>query len=169
MGNSTGKIVSGPEITKKSGPGGSEIWGPYKKIYTTGIFGSKIFTYPTTIDNVKILCRCRDIQDYIRNNKIARIRILSGETVPACWEDNEIPLISSGDDTYEIHYKDPNFTKFSISEKGVVGLVENLSTSKNQSTLIGIPWQAFALGYTAKQMIKGGKKKYRRYTRKRKL
>ena len=167
MGNATAKIVSGPEVTKRPGIAGSEIWGPYKKVYTNGPFGSKIFNPPATIDNVKILCRCRDIRDYMKTTPTLWARILSGITKPACWEDNEIPFISRGDDTYVIRYKDPIFTEYAISQKGIEGIPEKLTSTNVQASFMGIPWQVFAVGYGAKQLMKGGKKKRRRYTRRR--
>jgi hypothetical protein len=162
MGTATSKIISGPEITKVPGPRGSEIWGQYKKEYESGLFGQQVFAPPASVDGVNIFCRCRDIPQFMKNNNTIWTRILSGITKPACWEDKTTIMDPEGGPTYEIHYKDPGFYSYSISKNGNMGIIKNLATSNVKASFLGIPWQAFAVGYAAKNALKGGKTRKRR-------
>ena len=62
----TYKVISGPEIKKVPMQEGiGEIWGKYKKIYSKMLLGGGgAFNPPLyfLIDDVRVLCACRDIR-----------------------------------------------------------------------------------------------------------
>jgi hypothetical protein len=121
-------IISGPEVTKQKDPLGQETWGPYKKTYTKSMFGQNLFRPPHKIDGVPILCRCRSIDQYIRDSGGDRLfgaagALLVGTNRPACWEDSESIMNPSGGDTFNIIVGHPAFYAFMANRNGVTGLL----------------------------------------------
>jgi hypothetical protein len=94
----------------------------------------------------------------MRDNNTVWTRILS-KTLPhppACWEDNETIWNPSGGDTYEIHVNDPEFTTYSFSNNGSIGILGNLSGV----SILGLPLPVLGAAYAvSKQSQKGGKRK----------
>jgi hypothetical protein len=153
MGIATSKITSGPEVKKRKGFIGSEIWGPYKKEYKPGLFGQQVFAPPYSVDNLRILCNCNSIPQYLRDNNTEWVGILAGTIKPACYDDKSTIMNPSGGDTYDIIYKHPIFYQRSVSNNGTMGVFSN-----TQASFMGIPWQGFLAGYIAKKHISGGRK-----------
>jgi hypothetical protein len=123
----TDSITSGPEVTKESGAFG-ETWGPYEKWYTKTIFGQWLFTPPEKVDDVPILCRCRDIRQYMRDREGrlmtgAQGAMLLGGQPPACWEDDSNLWEPMGGPTFRVHVRHPDFYSYFLSSQGSVGLV----------------------------------------------
>jgi len=153
------EVTSGPEITKEKREttffGTYEIWGEYKKTWGPPPmgFGNPIVQAPKTVDSVPILCRCRDIAEFMKDNNTVWTRILS-KTLPyppACWEDKETVLNPSGGDTYQVHINDPGFTAYSLSNNGSIGIVENLSGV----SVLGVPLPVWGAAYAAKRVANG--------------
>ena len=116
------RIISGPDIQKIPGSTpGSEIWGKYPKIYSTTFgFDNGIFNPPTYfhIDNVRVLCPCNRIRERFYGDEshepnhedyLLRLKILSGEIIPACWEDYKSFENWYGDKTFDVYVKHPAF------------------------------------------------------------
>lgn len=125
----TPDIVSGPNVKKTPGPAGSETWGPYKKQYTKSMFGQDLFTPPQKIDGVPILCRCRHINEYARNQGSgygidlgAGAALAFGSHRPACWEDSESIMNPQGGDTFNITLGHPAFYGYAMNRGGIIGL-----------------------------------------------
>jgi hypothetical protein len=121
-----------PEATKNPGPLGTEVWGPYPKKYVKSMFGQMLFQAPEKVDDIPILCRCRDINSYVRGTNGARYMgalgaIAVGSKRPACWEDNQTIWDPSGGDTFTITVGHPGFYQYMISKNGAVGIVTNVA------------------------------------------
>ena len=107
-------IVSNSAVEKKPWDMGGEVWGPYKKTFTKSIFGQWLFTPPESIDDVPILCRCRDIPAFMRDrngdlNLGAEGAMLVGANLPTCWEDDMSLWDFNGGDTFRVHLGHPSF------------------------------------------------------------
>lgn len=130
----TAPIVSDETVTKESQPLSlpglpGEIWGPYKKKFTKSIFGQKIFTPPESVDGVPILCRCRDIYQYVRSPDGGRIvnamLAAAGSFPPACWEDSESLKTPFGGMTFRVTTRHPAFYEYMANRYGGIGLLMN--------------------------------------------
>jgi hypothetical protein len=124
----TNPIQSGPTVVKKklaNSPIG-EVWGPYDKLYTRSMFGQNLFTPPESVDGVPILCRCRDIPEYVRSNGNLNLgaggALVLGQNPPACWEDSETIMNPTGGRTFDITLRHPGFYINAISSNGLLGL-----------------------------------------------
>jgi hypothetical protein len=113
------RITSGPDIQKVPGRGGSEIWGKYPKIYSSiaglnaAIFYPPVYLY---VDNVRVLCPCADIPNRLNydqetrgGDNLLKLKILSGEIIPACWEDYKSVFNMYGDKTFDVFVRHPAF------------------------------------------------------------
>jgi hypothetical protein len=123
-----------PEATKKPGPLGSEIWGPYKKKYVKSIFGQMLFEAPEKVDDVPILCRCREIYSYVRGTDGSRYMgalgaVAIGSKRPACWDDAQTIWDQAGGDTFTVTVGHPQFYEYMVSANGTIGIVTNLAKS----------------------------------------
>jgi hypothetical protein len=126
----TPNVISGPEVTKIAGPGGSEIWGPFRKLYTKALWG-EVFTPPANIDGVPVLCRCRDIKEYVRNQSVglgyqqmnlgAQAALVFGKNRPACWEDRQTIMDPTGGPTYNLTLGHPAFYGYTLNRGGIIG------------------------------------------------
>ena len=128
------RSVNYPEATKKPGPLGSEIWGPYKKKYVKSMFGQMLFEAPEKVDDVPILCRCRDIYSYVRATNGSRYMgalgaIAVGSKRPACWDDAQTIWDPAGGDTFTVTVGHPQFYEYMVSESGTIGIVTNVAKS----------------------------------------
>jgi hypothetical protein len=124
----TPNITSGPNVIKKDGIAGSQIWGPYKKKYVKSMFGQDLFTPPANVDGVPILCQCRFIYEYMRatTQEGAPIMISAAAAFissdrPACWEDEETIWNSQGGDTFTVTVGHPGFYGTALNEGGIIG------------------------------------------------
>jgi len=147
----TDPIVSGPDVVKKplgntipqfendnnlkyafSLPGyPGEVWGPYRKQFTKSFIGGQAFTPPESVDGVPILCRCRDIQKYMRDERGGRMlqglgAVTLGKSVPACWDDTSSIFNVSGGLYYYIKTREPGFFAYAWSSKGMFGVAESI-------------------------------------------
>jgi hypothetical protein len=65
-----------------------EKWGDYPKQYRSLAVGIKMWSPPWKIDDVVVLCKCTDINTYIRRWPFWRQRLLAGVIKnPACYDD----------------------------------------------------------------------------------
>ena len=149
----TDPIVSGPEVVKKplgnvipqfeddnnlkyafSLPGyPGEVWGPYRKQFTKSIIGGQVFVPPESVDGVPILCRCRDIEKYMRDERGGRMlqglgAVTLGKSVPACWDDAELLWNPFGGMYYYVKTRHPDFFAFAASSQGLLGVAEGIAT-----------------------------------------
>jgi len=120
-------IVAKPQPFSWPGLPG-EIWGPYEKKYTKSFIGGKVFTPPESVDGVPILCRCREIQQYIRSPDGGRIingviALGLGEAPPACWEDNQTLANPYGGSTFWVNTRHPAFYEYMMNPGGRLGIV----------------------------------------------
>jgi len=147
----TDPIKSGPEIVKKplgntipqfekdnnlkyifSLPGyAGEVWGPYRKQFTKSIIGGQAFTPPESIDGVPILCRCRDIEKYMRDPQGGRMlqglgAVTLGKSVPACWDDIESVFNPLGGMYYYVMTRHPSFFAYAYSSQGLFGVAKSI-------------------------------------------
>ena len=151
---STDPIVSGPEVVKKplggtvpqfendnnlkmafSLPGyPGEVWGPYRKKFThSSIIGGQAFTPPESVDGVPILCRCRDIEKYMRDERGGRMlqglgAVALGKSVPACWDDTESIWNPLGGMYFYVKTREPGFFAYAASSQGLLGVAEGIAT-----------------------------------------
>lgn len=120
----TPDIVSGPNVKKIMTPVG-QVWGPYKKSYTKSMFGQDLFTHPGHVDGVPILCRCRDIKEFMRSSngslELGAAGTLLGGQLPACWEDSESIMNPSGGDTFNVTVGHPGFYSYAVNPGGTIG------------------------------------------------
>jgi hypothetical protein len=128
------RSINYPEATKKPGPLGSEIWGPYKKKYVKSMFGQMLFQAPEKVDDVPILCRCREIYSYVRATNGSRYMgalgaIAVGSKRPACWDDAQTIWDPAGGDTFTVTVGHPQFYEYMVSESGTIGIVTNVAKS----------------------------------------
>jgi hypothetical protein len=128
----TDAITSGPDVQKLPGATpGSEMWGPYPKLYTRSLFGQLLFTPPESVDGVPILCRCRDIPIYMRDGQGRLLlgsqgAMILGGKPPACWEDNASFWNPYGDKEFTVTVRHPGFYIFFLS-KNLIGDVVRLA------------------------------------------
>lgn len=123
----TDPIISGPNVKKVNNPDGSQTWGPYQKTYTKSSFGQDLFTKPEKVDGVPILCRCRDIHTYMRDNQGhsdigAQTTLMFGSNRPGCWEDSAGFSDPYGGDTFTVRVGDSAFYAYALNRGGLVGL-----------------------------------------------
>jgi len=133
----TDPIVSDQSIVKKplplSIPGlPGEVWGPYPKQFTKSMFGQSIFTPPESVDGVPILCRCREINQYIRSPEGGRIvngmiALGLGASPPACWEDDQSIMNPYGGMTFRVETRNPAFYTYMASSQGGFGVAKGLA------------------------------------------
>ena len=121
-----------PEATKKPGHLGSEIWGPYKKKYVKSVFGQMVFREPEKVDDVPILCRCRNIYEYMRsNNGILPVGAFGAVAIaskrPACWEDSETIWNAKGGNTFNVVVGHPDFYQYLANPNGAIGIITNFA------------------------------------------
>jgi len=147
---STDPIISGPEVVKKPlGSGGipqfeddnnvkigfslpnlpGEVWGPYRKKFTKSELGGQAFTPPESVDGVPILCRCRMIYQYMRDDKGGRMlqglgAVLGGKSVPACWDDAESLWNPLGGMYFYVKTRHPEFYTLAASNQGLFGIAK---------------------------------------------
>jgi len=142
-----------------------EVWGPYKKQFTRSSFGGQVFTPPESVDGVPILCRCRDIPEYMRDKQGGHMvqgfgAVAAGAKPPACWEDSEAALLGdvTGGLKYYIMTRHPSFYAFAASKNGLLGVAKSVA----EGPVGPVP---LALGAWA--LLRGGtRKKYRKHKRK---
>lgn len=134
-------IVSGPEIIKKIGPMGSQIWGPYKKAYTNGLFGY-LWRFPENIDGIIPLCDCDHIWRWARGHRPGQrdIRLssyyayLNGNM--ACVTDIRVnSQCPDGGPHFNLVINHPEFMNILAGEGGVVGV--GLEQVLGRSSLLG--------------------------------
>ena len=139
----TYKITSGPDIKKIPGKGSGEIWGKYPKIYSKVLgFDSILFTPPQYlyVDDVRILCKCEDIRKRFYGSegdggdKLLKLKILSGEIIPACWEDYGSLKNIWGDKTFDVYVKHPQFYANIASDNPLVNAIAKFSTLGGRRT-----------------------------------
>jgi len=133
----TEPIVSVPTIQKvplpSSVPGLSgEVWGPYPKRFTKSFLGQNIFTPPESVDGVPILCRCREINQYVRDRSGGRmmganLALAFGASPPACWEDSASFTEPYGGLQFSITTRHPAFYEYMASKNGTMGIAMNLA------------------------------------------
>jgi hypothetical protein len=152
---STDPIISGPDVVKKPlGSGGipqfeddnnvkigfslpnlpGEVWGPYRKTFTkSDIMPGQAFTPPESVDGVPILCRCRMIYQYMRDDKGGRMlqglgAVLGGKSVPACWDDSESIWNPTGGMYFYVKTRHPDFYTLAASKQGLFGVAKAVAT-----------------------------------------
>jgi len=150
---STDPIISGPDVVKKplgnvvpqfetdnnlkyafSLPGyPGEVWGPYRKQFTKSIIGGQAFTPPESVDGVPILCRCRDIDNYMRDERGGRMlqgfgAVALGKSVPACWDDIESLWNPLGGIYFYVKTRHPDFFAYAASKDGLFGVAKAVVT-----------------------------------------
>jgi len=178
----TYRVTSGPEIKKvrdPSAPRLGQIWGKYPKIYSKPpLGGGGIFEPPLyfLIDNVRVLCACRDIWKKIYRQAGGNIigdielkaKIASGLIIPACWEDYSSIYKPFGDTTYDIYVRHPGFYIYTVSESGPLGMAGNAVEAQADGSLGGIVpaaltgLYAYKVSNELKLIPKGGKRKFRK-------
>jgi hypothetical protein len=132
----TDPIVSDSSIQKVPQPVSlpglpGEIWGPYPKKFTRSMFGQNLFTPPESVDGVPILCRCRDIRQYVRSKDGSRIlnamiALGAGASPPACWEDDESIMNPYGGMTFRVNTRHPAFYEYMIDRDGLTGIFSKI-------------------------------------------
>lgn len=135
-------VISDPTVKKMHGPGGSELWGPYKKRYSKSLFGLEVFTAPETVDGVRILCQCRDITQYMKDNNGGeylgkRESLLMGDNRPACWEDSKAIINPDGGSTYTVTIGHPAFYGYAINKGSTLGVSTGFRGLGGKKTLKG--------------------------------
>ena len=150
-----------------------EVWGPYKKQFTKSILGGQVFTPPESVDGVPLLCRCRDIHQYMRENDGGRMlqgfgAVTMGTNPPACWDDSESLSDMLGGMYYYVMTRHPNFYAFAASKHGLLGVAKNIVTGPVGGPLpLAIGALALSRGGTRRKKIsKRGTKKNRRSLKK---
>jgi hypothetical protein len=186
---STDPIISGPEVVKKPlGSGGipqfeddnnvkigfslpnlpGEVWGPYRKKFTKSELGGQVFTPPESVDGVPILCRCRMIYQYMRDERGGRMlqglgAVVGGKSVPACWEDAETIWNPTGGMYYYVKTRHPEFYTLALSNQGLFGIAKAAVTGP-----IGPVPLAIGAYYLTKPKKGGGTQRQRQRQQKRK-
>ena len=103
----TDPLTSDSDVQKVSGLVG-DTWGPYTKRYTKSWLGWWDFTPPESVDGVPILCRCRNISQYMKGHKGRIADVLLTKT--GCWEDDAWLFSPSSDHpTFRVHVNHPAF------------------------------------------------------------
>jgi hypothetical protein len=110
-----------------------EVWGPYDKKFTKSDFGGQVFTPPESIDGVPLLCRCRMIYQYMRDERGGRMlqglgAVLGGKSVPACWDDTESLWNPLGGMKFYVMTRHPDFYTLAASKQGLFGVAEAVAT-----------------------------------------
>lgn len=140
----TPPILSDSTITKKPAPYSlpglpSEIGGPYTKQFTKSAFGGQVFTPPESVDGVPLLCQCRHINEYVRDEKGGRIfnaewALLTSKTPPACWEDTSGFAAPYGGLTFTVQTRHPAFYEYMASSQGAFGVISSFLGGKRTRT-----------------------------------
>lgn len=141
-----------------------EVWGPYRKKFTTSFVGGQVFTPPESVDDVPLLCRCRDIQSYMRDPKGGAMlqgfgAVAFGSKPPACWDDGERLWNMTGGMFYYVITRHPSFYIFGASKKGVFGIAEKVAKG---------PVGPVPLALGALAFMRGGKTLRNKYQKKQK-
>jgi len=185
---STDPIISGPEVVKKPlGSGGipqfeddnnvkigfslpgypGEVWGPYRKKFTkSDIMPGQAFTPPESVDGVPILCRCRMIQEYMRDERGGRMlqglgAVALGKSIPACWDDSETIWNPTGGMYFYVKTRHPDFFAFAASSQGMFGLAKGILTGP-----VGPVPLALGAYYLTRPKKGGGTRRQRQRVRK---
>ena len=92
------------------------------------MFGQDLFTPPEKVDGVRILCRCRDIKDFMRSPDGKRdlgsmATLIVGSNRPACWEDEQTIMNPTGGDTFNVTIGHPAFYQYALDSGGIIGAV----------------------------------------------
>lgn len=150
----TDPLISGPDVVKKPlGSGGipqfeddntvkigfslpnlpGEVWGPYRKQFTKSDFGGQVFTPPESVDGIPILCRCRNIYEYMRDPRGGRMlqglgAVLGGKSVPMCWDDSETIWNQLGGMYFYVKTRHPDFYALAASKNGLLGVAKAAAT-----------------------------------------
>ena len=149
----TDPIISGPDVVKK--PLGNtipqfennnnlkyvyslpklpgEVWGPYRKKFTKSSLGGQMFAPAESIDGIPILCRCREIAKYMRDDKGGRMlqgfgAVVFGKNPPMCWDDNESIFDPTGGMYYYVQTRNPLFYEYAYSSQGSYGVAKSILT-----------------------------------------
>jgi len=148
-----------------------EIWGPYKKKFTKSTFGGQVFTPAESVDGVPLLCRCRDITQYMRDKEGGRMlqgfgAVGFGKNVPACWDDTEAVLLGdvNGGMNYYVMTRHPAFYAFAASKNGLLGVAKAVATGPIGPVPLAIGAYALMRGGKGTRKRKG--KKHRKQTKK---
>lgn len=170
---------------KPSEPG--EVWGPYKKQFTKSSFGQNIFTPPESIDGIPLLCRAREIRDYVRDESGGRTvnalyALLFGKTPPACYDDNETITNPYGGMYFFVVIRHPDFYNYAQSKNGsrgvlmnqftqprVTGIIPSFFAAKQLLSSNAKPADAIPAGITILKSFFGGKTKRKHRVRNRTL
>ena len=110
----------------------SEIWGPYKKLFTKSSFGGQVFTPPESIDGIPILCRCRDIYKYMRDERGGVMlqglgAVALGKQSPMCWDDKSSLSDFLGGMYFYVIKGHPEFYIHAMSKHGLLGVAGTLT------------------------------------------
>ena len=129
-----------------------EVWGPYRKQFTKSFIGGQVFTPPESVDGVPLLCRCRDINQYMRDpeggSKLQGMGAVAfGSNPPACWDDYERLWNMTGGMYYYIVVRHPMFYAYAMSGQGVLGIAKNVADG---------PVGAVPLALGAYALMRGG-------------
>lgn len=134
-------ITSTAEVKKEKKPDGSETWGPYKKQYTKTLIGQEVWTQPNKIDNILLLCDCKDIFGYLNNlshpndpndnvgtqemHQGAQPRfqyILKNADKTMCWSDESTAFSGNVGSTYNVILRHPDFKKYGTAGTVALGV-----------------------------------------------
>jgi hypothetical protein len=178
----TDPIISGPDVVKK--PLGNvvpqfennnnlkmmfslpklpgEVWGPYRKKFTKSVIGGQVFTPPETIDDVPLLCRCRDIDKYMRDDRGGRMlqgfgAVVNGKHAPACWDDNESFSDFLGGMYFYVMTRHPSFYALAASGDGLLGVARNVASGPIWPVPLALGAMAFMRGGKTRRRSRGRK------------
>jgi hypothetical protein len=177
-------IYAPNSMFKPKEPG--QIWGPYAKQFTKSVLGQNVFTPPESIDGIPLLCPCRRIQEYVRDDKGGRklnalYALLAGNTPPACYDDNETIMEPNGGMNFFVVIRHPDFYNFMQSSSGSMGILEQQFTGPRVTGILPslfavqqlkqakTPGQALSpIATIARSIISGGRKRIRKNRHRRK-
>ena len=147
-----------------------EVWGPYKKKFTKSVLGGQVFTPPETVDGVPLLCRCRDIDKYMRDEHGGRMlqgfgAVLSGKNPPACWDDNESLWDFLGGMYFYVMTRHPTFYALAASGDGLLGVARTVANGPIGPVPLALGAMAFMRGGKTRRS-RSGRKNARKSTRK---
>ena len=136
-----------------------EVWGPYKKKFTKSIIGGQAFAPPESIDGVPILCRCRNIDEYMRDEKGGRMlqgfgAVMAGKNMPMCWDDNESLWNLMGGMYFYVITRHPTFYALAASGNGLFGVAKNIAEGPIGPVPLALGAMAFLRGGKNKQTKK---------------
>jgi len=144
------------------------VLGPFPKAFVRTSFGQNIFYAPETISYpgeplpVPILCQCRNIDKYIRDqtgksssNRFlgADYAILFAKTPPACWEDSSNFQNFTGGTQFTVTVRHPAFYQWMASSNASIGLATNALDIGSHFTLGGFKGSTLMEGYAAYKLL----------------